>query len=92
MLEIGKALMTDPGVALFDVPTVGLAPIVGNLIFKEVLKLKEETRTILMVGQKVKKALGITDYVHVLESGRVTSHGATREINLREALIPWIRE
>jgi branched-chain amino acid transport system ATP-binding protein len=70
MLEIGKALMIDPEIILFDEPTAGLAPIVSNLIFEEVEKLR--------------------DYVYVLEFGRVTFEGTTEEINLREAVTPWI--
>jgi branched-chain amino acid transport system ATP-binding protein len=90
MLEIGKALMIDPEIILFDEPTAGLAPIVSNLIFEEVEKLRREKRTLLMVEQNVKKALKITDYVYVLEFGRVTFEGTTEEINLREAVTPWI--
>jgi branched-chain amino acid transport system ATP-binding protein len=90
MLEIGKALMTDPQIILFDEPTAGLAPIVSNLIFEEVQNLRKEKRTILMVEQNVKKAMGITDYVYVLEFGRVTFNGTVSEINIREAVAPWI--
>lgn len=90
MLEIGKALMIDPQIILFDEPTAGLAPMVRNLIFQEIGKLKKEKRTLLMVEQNVKKALEITDYVYVLEFGRVTFDGTTDEINLREAITPWI--
>jgi branched-chain amino acid transport system ATP-binding protein len=90
MLEIGKALMIDPEIILFDEPTAGLAPMVSNLIFEEVEKLRKEKRTLLMVEQNVKKALRITDYVYVLEFGRVTFEGTTEEINLREAVTPWI--
>jgi len=90
MLEIGKALMIDPQIILFDEPTAGLAPIVSNLIFEEVDKLRKEKRTLLMVEQNVKKALKITDHVYVLEFGRVTFEGTTEEINLREAVTPWI--
>ncbi|MGD8982944.1 MAG: ABC transporter ATP-binding protein [Desulfobacteraceae bacterium] len=90
MLEIGKALMIDPEIILFDEPTAGLAPMVSNLIFEEVEKLRKEKRTLLMVEQNVKKALRITDYVYVLEFGRVTFEGTTEEINLREVVTPWI--
>jgi branched-chain amino acid transport system ATP-binding protein len=90
MLEIGKALMIDPRIILFDEPTAGLAPIAGNLIFQEIEKLKGEKRTVLMVEQNVKKAMTITEYVYVLEFGRVTFDGTVEEINLREAVAPWI--
>jgi branched-chain amino acid transport system ATP-binding protein len=90
MLEIGKALMVDPHIILFDEPTAGLAPIVANLIFEEVAKLKQEKRTVLMVEQNVRKAMTITDHVYVLEFGRVTFDGTVGEINLREAVAPWL--
>lgn len=90
MLEMGKALMTDPRVILFDEPTAGLSPLVSQVIFEEIEKLKSAKRTILMVEQNVKKAMKITDYVYVLELGTVTFHGTVDEINLREAVTPWI--
>jgi branched-chain amino acid transport system ATP-binding protein len=90
MLEIGKALMINPSIILFDEPTAGLAPIVSNLIFEEVDKLRQDRRTILMVEQNVKKAMGITDHVYVLELGRVTFEGPSHAIDLREAVAPWI--
>jgi len=91
LLEIGKALMTNPQVVLFDEPTAGLSPIAAKLIFQEVEKLKEEQRTILMVEQNVRRAMGITDYVYVLEFGRVTFHGPVGEIRLEEAVAPWVK-
>ena len=90
MLEMGKALMTDPQVILFDEPTAGLSPLVSQIIFEEIAKLKTSKRTILMVEQNVKKAMKITDYVYVIELGAVTFHGTVDEINLREAVTPWI--
>lgn len=90
MLEMGKALMTNPQVLLFDEPTAGLSPLVSHVIFDEIEKLKSDKRTILMVEQNVKKAMKITDYVYVLELGRVTFEGTVDEINLREAVTPWI--
>lgn len=90
MLEIGKALILDPQIILFDEPTAGLAPLVSNRIFEEIEKLKGQNRTILMVEQNVKKAMAITDYVYVLEFGRVTFEGTAEEIDVREAVAPWI--
>lgn len=90
MLEMGKALMTDPQVILFDEPTAGLSPLVSQVIFEEIAKLKSAKRTILMVEQNVRKAMKITEYVYVLELGKVAFHGTVDEINLREAVTPWI--
>lgn len=90
MLEMGKALMNDPLIVLFDEPTAGLAPVVGKVIFEEVAKLRQEKRTILMVEQNVKKAMEITDYVYVIELGRIKFSGTVEQINLKEAVAPWI--
>lgn len=90
MLEMGKALMLNPDVILFDEPTAGLAPIAANVIFDEIKNLKESNRIIMMVEQNVKKALTITDYVYVLEMGKISFHGQKEKIDLREAVTPWI--
>ena len=90
MLEMGKALMNNPQVILFDEPTAGLAPVASQIIFSEIAKLKAEKRTILMVEQNVRKAMTITDHVYVLELGSVSFSGSMEEINLKEAIIPWV--
>ncbi len=82
--------MNDPQIILFDEPTAGLAPVAGQVIFEEIEKLKDEKRTILMVEQNVRQAMKITDYVCVLEFGHVKFEGTVEEINLREAVTPWI--
>ena len=70
MLEIGKALMIDPQIILFDEPTAGLAPIVSNLIFEEVEKLRRAKRTLLMVEQNAKEGLKLSDRGYVLAMGK----------------------
>jgi branched-chain amino acid transport system ATP-binding protein len=90
MLEMGKALMNYPKVILFDEPTAGLSPVASGIIFTEIAKLKAEKRTILMVEQNVKKAMTITDHVYALELGRVSFSGSVEEINLKDAITPWV--
>ncbi len=90
ILELGKALLINPSVMLLDEPTAGLAPIAANLIFDEISRLKEEKKTILMVEQNVKKAMNITDYVYVVELGRVNFHAEREQIDLHKAITPWV--
>jgi ABC-type branched-subunit amino acid transport system ATPase component len=63
-------LVSNPSVVLIDEPSVGLSPIVASQVYKELLALKGERRTILLVDQDVRAAIRAADYVYVLNSGR----------------------
>ena len=69
-VEIARLLVPDPSVLLIDEPSVGLSPIVVHQVYKELVALKEEGRTILLVDQDVRAAIGVADFVYVLNSGR----------------------
>ncbi|HET7912498.1 MAG TPA: ABC transporter ATP-binding protein [Pseudolabrys sp.] len=69
-VEIARLLMPDPSVLLIDEPSVGLAPIIARQIYKELEAFRDEGRTILLVDQDVRAAIGIADYVYVLSSGK----------------------
>lgn len=69
-VEIARLLMADPGVLLIDEPSVGLAPNIARQIYRELQAFRDEGRTILLVDQDVRAAIGIADYVYVLNSGR----------------------
>jgi branched-chain amino acid transport system ATP-binding protein len=75
MLDIGKALLSDPSLLLIDEPTAGLSPQVAQTIYAELQSLRREGRTILLVDQDVRSAMQIADYVYVLDLGRVQAHG-----------------
>ncbi len=92
MLELGKALMNDPRVILFDEPVAGLAPVVAKEIYGEIEKLRDEGRTIVLVEQNVKKALAISDYAYVIELGRVQYQGTEDQMELRKIVAPWLRK
>lgn len=92
MLELGKALMNDPQVILFDEPVAGLAPRVAKEIYEEIVKLKDEGRTIVLVEQNVKKALLISDYAYVIELGRVQFQGTEDQMELKKIVAPWLRK
>jgi len=72
MLAIGRALMAKPNLLLLDEPSLGLAPVIVKEIFSMIKKLNELTgMTILLVEQNASKALKISDYGYVLETGKV---------------------
>lgn len=69
-IEIARMLVADPKVLLIDEPSVGLSPIVAAQVYEELVKLREEGRTLLLVDQDVRAAIRIADYVYVLSSGK----------------------
>lgn len=91
MLAIGRALMQDPELIMFDEPSLGLAPILVQDVFKIIKKLGARGRTILLVEQNVNQALKIADYCYVLENGRVVHEGTGKELGqdpkVREAYL-----
>ncbi|MDE2578606.1 MAG: ABC transporter ATP-binding protein [Hyphomicrobiales bacterium] len=80
MLAMGRALMADPKLLLLDEPSMGLAPLFVEEIFRIVADLKREGRTILLVEQNAQSALEIADYAYVIENGRIKLHGPAQEI------------
>jgi len=88
MVEVGRALMTDPKVMLVDEPTAGLAKLLAQEVFQMLARLRdEEGMTIILVEQKIRQALKIADYVYVLELGRNKFEGPVEEFtDLTKAL------
>ena len=76
MLAIARALMSEPRILLLDEPSLGLAPMVVDLLFDTILRLNEETGlSILLVEQNAGMALDICDRAYVLETGRIKFEG-----------------
>ena len=80
MLAIGRALMARPRVLLLDEPSMGLAPIVVQGIFRTLREINAGGLTIFLVEQNVRQALKIADRAYVLENGRVVLQGGGREL------------
>ncbi len=80
MLAIARGMMGRPKILLMDEPSLGLAPIVIQQIFDIVKELKKEGLTILLAEQNAFKALDISDYAFVLETGRITLQGTGKEL------------
>ncbi len=80
MLAIGRALMSEPKILLLDEPSLGLAPLIVLEIFELLTNLNKEGLTILLVEQNARKALSISDYAYVMETGRIIAEGEGKVI------------
>ncbi len=75
MLAMGRALMANPKVLLLDEPSMGLAPILVDLIFDIIRELHKQKTTILLVEQNARVALGVADRGYVMETGEIVVTG-----------------
>ena len=77
MLAIGRGLASSPRLMLLDEPSMGLAPMLADLIFARIEEIhRQGGLTVLLVEQRVAEALESCDYAYVLESGRLVLEGA----------------
>jgi len=84
MLAIARGMMSNPTMMLVDEPSLGLAPHLVADVFNSLRKLQERGVTILLVEQRVNATLAITDRAYVLEHGRITLEGPSRELKNNE--------
>jgi branched-chain amino acid transport system ATP-binding protein len=75
MLAVGRALMGEPKLLILDEPSMGLAPVLVDLIFETIEAIRKTGVTILLVEQNALAALRIADYAYVLESGNLKLEG-----------------
>jgi branched-chain amino acid transport system ATP-binding protein len=87
MLAIGRALMAAPKVMLLDEPSMGLAPVIVQEVFRTIQRLKQEGMTMLLVEQFAKTALTVADYAYVMERGRVAVEGPPAELRKNERVL-----
>ena len=91
MLAIGRALMSKPQVLLLDEPSLGLAPLVVQQVFRIVGQIRERGATVLLVEQNASAALKHADRGYVLETGEVILQGSAAGIacdsRVREAYL-----
>ena len=80
MLAIGRALLSRPKLLLLDEPSMGLAPLMIELIFNTLAELKKSGLSILLVEQNARGALQLADRAYVLEHGEMTLSGTGQEL------------
>ncbi|MFJ4657604.1 ABC transporter ATP-binding protein [Nocardia sp. NPDC088792] len=80
MVAIARALMARPKLLLLDEPSMGLAPMVIQQIFRIIADINKQGTTVLLVEQNAQQALTRSDRAYILETGEVTKTGAGREL------------
>jgi branched-chain amino acid transport system ATP-binding protein len=84
MLAMGRALMAKPKILLLDEPSMGLAPLLVELIFDTIKKLNEEGTTILLVEQNALMALSIANRGYVLQTGEIILSDSAQNLKNNE--------
>jgi len=87
MLAMARAVMLNPEVILLDEPSMGLAPILVDEVFKIIARLKSEGVTMLLVEQFAMAALNVADYGYVLENGHIKVHGPAQQLKNDPAVV-----
>ena len=80
MLAMARAVMLNPEIVLLDEPSMGLAPILVEEVFRIITDLKSRGITMLLVEQFAAAALKVADYCYVLENGRISVHGEAAKL------------
>ena len=80
MLAVARALMARPKLLLLDEPSMGLAPVLVDLIFDTISRIREQGTTVLLVEQNALAALRVADRAYVLESGALKLAGTATEL------------
>ena len=84
MLAMGRALMAQPRLLLLDEPSMGLAPVLVDLVFETIERVNAQGTTILLVEQNALAALRIANYGYVLETGHIGLSGAASELAVND--------
>ena len=80
MLAIARALVAQPRVLLLDEPSMGLAPLVVDDVFRVIAEIRAGGTTVVLVEQNARRALAVADYGYVMETGTVTHSGPAAEL------------
>ena len=91
MLAVGRSLMSSPDLVMLDEPSLGLAPLLVKEIFRIIVRINQEGKTVLLVEQNALAALSVAHYAYVLEVGRVVMEMPAKELlhnpKVREAYL-----
>lgn len=80
MLAMGRALMARPRLLLLDEPSMGLAPVLVEVVFETIQKVNDQGTTVLLVEQNALAGLNIGNYAYVLETGKIALEGPAKEM------------
>jgi branched-chain amino acid transport system ATP-binding protein len=85
-LAIARALMSRPRLLMMDEPSLGLAPVLVDVVFELIARLREQGRTLLVVEQNASRMLGVADRAYVLRSGEIVAEGTGQALLDDESL------
>lgn len=85
-LAIARALMSKPRLLMMDEPSLGLAPVLVDVVYKLIEDLRAQGRTLLVVEQNADRMLAVADRAYVLRSGEVAAEGTGTELRARDDL------
>lgn len=85
-LAIARALMSKPRLLMMDEPSLGLAPVLVDLVFELIQSLRDQGRTLLIVEQNATRMLEVSDRAYVLRSGELVAEGTGAELLERSDL------
>jgi branched-chain amino acid transport system ATP-binding protein len=80
MLATGRGMMANPKLLMLDEPSMGLAPVVVEMIFETIVKLNQQGMTILLVEQNAAMALQVAHRGYVLETGNIALEGTGKDL------------
>lgn len=86
MLAIGRGLMSEPKILMFDEPSLGLSPLFTLNLFQIIRRLKDQGLTMLLVEQNVQMALAVSDYAYVMSNGKVEIQGTAKQVREMESV------
>jgi branched-chain amino acid transport system ATP-binding protein len=81
MVAIGRALMARPELIIFDELSLGLAPIVIDLLYDAIIKINDLGMTVVLVEQNVHRSLEVVDRAYIIERGRIALSGTAEELS-----------
>jgi branched-chain amino acid transport system ATP-binding protein len=84
MLAVARAMLRRPRLLMLDEPSLGLAPKVAKQVYEALSQISQAGRTILLVEQNAKMALGIATFGYIMESGRIVLEGSSKELKENE--------
>ena len=85
-LAIARALMSKPRLVMMDEPSLGLAPVLVDVVFELIETLRSQGRTLLVVEQNATRMLGVADRAYVLRSGEIVAEGTGADLRERPDL------
>ena len=80
MVAIGRGLMSNPRLCMFDEPSYGLAPKLFSEVLQVIKRLREQGITVFMVEQNVRQTLVVADRAYVLENGKIILEGTGKDL------------